>query len=320
VEVLGEDDGRWAALQFDVTPGGTFEEGASVLQRLQEPDDLERYERVRVALLAARDARPQPGRDDKIVTAWNGLAIAALAEGGALLDQPHWVEAADVCADLLLRVHWVTADQRLRRVSRDGVVGQHAGVLEDYADYAEGLLALHQVTGDPGRLSDAQHLLRVVLEQFPDGTGGFYDTAADAEQLVRRPQDPTDNATPSGASAAAAALLTYAALTGSEAHRTAAERALAVQAPLLGRYARFAGWAAATAEALVAGPAEVAVVDRPDLLAVARRATSPGAVVVAAGPLLEGRPPGAAYVCRGFVCEAPTTDEQRLREQLAVVV
>ncbi len=286
VEVLGEDDGRWAAEQFDVTPGGTFEEGASVLQRLQEPDDLERYERVRAALLAARDSRPQPGRDDKVVAAWNGLAIAALAEGGALLDQPHWVEAADVCADLLLRVHWVTADQRLRRVSRDGVVGAHAGVLEDYADFAEGVLALHQVTGDPGRLSGAEHLLRVVLEQFPDGTGGFYDTAADAEQLVRRPQDPTDNATPSGAAAAAQALLTCAALTGSDELRTAAERALAVQAPLLGKYARFAGWAAATAEALLAGPAEVAVVDRPDLLAVARRATSPGAVVVAAGPLV----------------------------------
>jgi uncharacterized protein YyaL (SSP411 family) len=320
VEVLGEDDGRWAAEQFDVTPGGTFEEGASVLQRLQEPDDHDRYERVRAALLAARGDRPQPGRDDKVVTAWNGLAIAALAEGGALLEQPHWIEAADVCADLLLGRHWVTADQRLRRVSRDGAVGQHAGVLEDYADAAEGLLALHQVTGDPARLAGAEQLLRVVLAQFPDGTGGFYDTAADAERLVRRPQDPTDNATPSGASAAASALLTYAALTGSPEHRAAAEQALAVQAPLLARHARFAGWAAATAEALLAGPAEVAVVDRPDLLAVARRATSPGAVVVAAGPLLEGRPPGAAYVCRGFVCETPTTDAQRLREQLAVVL
>ena len=95
---------------------------------------------------------------------------------------------------------------------------------------------------------------------------------------------------------------------------------MATLAPLLARYARFAGWAAAVGEAMLAGPAEVAVVDRPDLLAVARRATSPGAVVVAAGPLIEGRPPGAAYVCRGFVCEAPTTDADRLREQLQVAV
>ena len=320
VDVLGADDGGWAAAQMDVTAGGTFEHGSSVVQRLSEPDDVDRYERVRAALLAARGDRPQPGRDDKVVCAWNGLAIAALAEGGALLDRPDWVAAADACAELLLEVHWVTADQRLRRVSRDGVVGAHAGVLEDYADFAEGLLALHQVTGDAGRLDGAKHLLEVVLERFGDGTGGFYDTADDAEQLVRRPQDPTDNATPSGASAAAGALLTYAALTGSDRHRSAAEAALGKVAPLFARHARFAGWACAVGEALVAGPAEVAVVERPDLLAVARRATSPGAVVVGSGPLVEGRPAGAAYVCRGFVCDAPTTDEARLREQLRVVV
>jgi uncharacterized protein YyaL (SSP411 family) len=320
VDVLGPTDGAWAATQLDVTPGGTFEHGASVVQRLAEPDDLERYERVRAALLAARLERPQPGRDDKVVCAWNGLAIAALAEGGALLDRPDWIEAADACAELLLGVHWQVADQRLRRVSRDGTVGAHAGVLEDYADFAEGLLALHQVTGDPGRLDGAQHLLAVVLAQFGDGDGGFYDTAADAEQLVRRPQDPTDNATPSGASAAAGALLTYAALTGSDVHRTAAAVAIGKVAPLFARHARFAGWACAVGEALVAGPVEVAVVDRPDLLAVARRATAPGAVVVGSGPLVAGRPAGAAYVCRGFVCDAPTTDETRLRAQLAVVV
>jgi uncharacterized protein YyaL (SSP411 family) len=253
------------------------------------------------------------------VCAWFGLAIAALAEGGVLLDRPDWVAAADVCADLLLNVHWVTGDQRLRRVSRDGAVGAHAGVLEDYADFAEGLLALHQVNGDPGRLDGAKHLLEVVLERFGDGKGGFYDTADDAEQLVRRPQDPTDNATPSGLAAAAGALLTYAALTGSDRHRSAAEEALSTVAPLFARHARFAGWACAVAEALVVGPLEVAVVDRPDLLEVARRTTSPGAVVVTSGPLLEGRPAGAAYVCRGFVCDAPTSDEARLRQQLSVV-
>jgi len=319
-DVLGDDDGAWAAEQMDVTVGGTFEHGSSVVQRLAEPDDLDRYERVRAALLSARTRRPQPARDDKVVCAWNGLAIAALAAGGALLDRPEWVAAADACADLLLNVHWVTAEQRLLRTSRDGVAGRNAGVLEDYADFAEGLLALHQVTGDPGRLDGAQHLLRVVLEHFGDGAGGFFDTADDAEQLVRRPQDPTDNATPSGLAAAAGALLTYAALTGSDLHRTAAEAALRTVAPLFARHARFAGWAAAIGEALVAGPAEVAVVDRPDLLAVARLATAPGAVVVGAGPLVEGRPPGAAYVCRGFVCDAPTTDEARLREQLGVVL
>jgi uncharacterized protein YyaL (SSP411 family) len=317
-EVLGDDDGRWAAAQFAVTDTGTFEHGSSVLQRLREPGDLERYERVRAALLAARGERPQPGRDDKVVAAWNGLAIAALAEAGVLLDRPDYVEAADCCADLLRDLHVV--DGRLRRTSRDGVIGRNAGVLEDYADVAEGLLALHQATGDAPRLQLAEQLLEVVLARFPDGTGSFFDTADDAEKLVRRPQDPTDGPAPSGAAAAAGALLTFAALTGSDRHRSAAEASLAGQAPLLARYARHAGWAAAVGEALLAGPAEVAVVERPDLLAVARRATAPGAVVVGAGPLVEGRPAGAAYVCRGFVCEAPTTDAARLAEQLGVVL
>ncbi len=318
VEVLGEQDGRWAALQFDVTAGGTFEHGRSVAQRLAEPDDSERYESVRVRLLAARSERLQPGRDDKVVAAWNGLAVAALAEAGVLLEQPRYVEAARRCADLVRTLHWV--DGRLRRVSRDGVVGQHAAVLEDYADVAEGLLALYSATGDLDQLRGAYALLEVVLTQFPDGAGGFWDTADDAEPLVRRPQDPTDNAVPSGAAAAAAALLSYAALTGSARHRAAAEQCLATLAVLFGKHARFAGWGCAVGEALLAGPAEVVVLDRPDLLRLAHRATSPGAVVAVNGPLTEGRKPGAAYVCRSSVCELPTTEADRLIEQLGVVL
>ena len=317
-DALGDEDGRWAAEQFDVTATGTFEHGTSVLQRLAEPDDAERYERVRARLLEVRGQRPQPGRDDKVVTAWNGLAVAALAESGVLLDRPDHVAAAVACADLLRDLH--TVDGRLLRTSIGGRAGRHAGVLEDHADLAEGLLALFAATGDLSRLADAQRLLDVVLDHFPDGAGGFYDTADDAEQLVRRPQDPTDGATPSGLAAAAGALLTCAAITGSARYRDAAEAALSTVAPLMTRSARFAGWAAAVGEALLAGPAEVVVLDRPDLLAVARRGTAPGAVVVTAGPLAEGRPAGAAYVCRGFVCETPTTDVDRLAEQLQVVV
>ena len=314
VDALGDEDGQWAAEQFDVTAKGTFEPGASVLQRLLEPADLGRYARVRTRLLEVRSQRPQPARDDKVVAAWNGLAIAALAEAGVLFGRPDYVAAATVCADLLRDLH--TVDGRLLRTSRDGRAGRNAGVLEDYADVAEGLLALFSATGDLPRLSDAQALLDVVLERFPDAHGGFFDTADDAEQLIRRPQDPTDNATPSGLAAAAGALLTCAAMTGSEPYRAAAVNAVSTVAPLLARHARFAGWAAAVGEALLAGPAEVVVLDRPDLLAVAYRATSPGAAVVTAGPLAAGRAAGAAYVCRSFVCELPTTDADRLREQL----
>ena len=311
-EVLGPD-AEWAIEQLEVT--GTFEHGTSVLQRLLEPSDAARYESVRARLLEARNLRAQPGRDDKVVAAWNGLAVAALAEAGVLLDEPSWVAAAVDCAALVQRLHWV--DGRLRRVSRDGVVGRHAGVLEDYADVAEGLLALYWATGDLDHLRGAHALLEVVLTQFPDDRGAFWDTASDAEQLVRRPQDPTDNATPSGAAAAAGALLSYAALTGSERHRRAAEECLQQLAQLFGKHARFAGWALAVGEALLAGPAEVVVLDRPDLLAVAWRATSPGAVVAVNGPLAEGRAPGAAYVCRRMVCELPTTDADVLARQLA---
>ncbi len=318
VEVLGAEDGAWAAGQFEVTAAGTFEHGKSTLQRLLEPDDLDRYERVRARLFDARALRPQPGRDDKVVAAWNGLAIAALAEAGVLLDRPDHLAAAVRCAQLVRTLHWV--DGRLRRVSRDGVVGRHLAVLEDYADVAEGLLALYSATGDLDQLRGAHALLEVVLSQFRDGRGGLWDTADDAEQLVRRPQDPADNATPSGAAAAAGALLSYAALTGSERHRVAAEEVLSTLAPLFARHARFAGWACAVGEALVAGPAEVVVLDRPDLLAVARLATSPGAVLAVNGPLAEGREPGAAYVCRRSVCDLPTTDAARLKEQLGVVL
>ena len=318
VDALGDEDGRWAAEQFDVTVTGTFEHGSSVLQRLAEPDDAERYDRVCARLREVRAGRPQPGRDDKVVAAWNGLAIAALAEVAVLLDRPDCLVAAVECADLLRTLH--TESGRLLRTSIGGRAGRHAGVLEDYADVAEGLLTLFSVTGDRSRLEDATLLLDAVLEHFPDGQGGFYDTADDAEQLVRRPQDPTDGPAPSGLAAAAGALLTCAAMTGSSRFREAAELALRTVAPLVARHVRFTGWAAAVGEALLAGPAEVVVLDRPDLLALARLGTAPGAVVVHAGPLAEGRPAGAAYVCRGSVCEEPTTEADRLRAQLQVVL
>jgi hypothetical protein len=334
VEALGEDDGRWAASLLEVTEGGTFEHGRSVLQLLADPDDHARWSGVRRRLTEVRTGRIPPGRDDKVVAAWNGLAIAALGETGALLDRPDLVDAASRAADLLLSLHWDAADRRLLRTSREGRAGANAGVLEDYADCAEGLLALGMVTGDAAMITTAGQLLDAVLERFGDEAGGFYDTAADAEALVRRPQDPTDNATPSGASAAAGALLTFAALTGSSRHRDAAERALGATAPIIAQHARFAGWAAAVGEALLAGPAEVAIVGEPgeqrkQLERVARMSTSPGAVVVvgapdgdaSAVPLLADRPMrdgrATAYVCRGFVCAAPATDPADLERQLA---
>src|SRR6185312_13456956 len=204
---LDEPDAAWAAELFSVTSAGTFEHGASVLQLPRDPDDESRWQRVRARLLDARGRRPQPGRDDKVVAGWNGLAIAGLVDVAVLLDRADFLEAAGEAARLLLDVHLV--DGRLRRVSRDGVVGRPSGVLEDYANVAEGLLALAQALGSADLLGVAGELLDVVLDRFSDGAGGFHDTADDAEQLVRRPRSATDDATPSGQSAAAQALLTY---------------------------------------------------------------------------------------------------------------
>ncbi|GAA2453136.1 thioredoxin domain-containing protein [Streptomyces macrosporus] len=331
-EVLGEEDAALAAAYFGVTEEGTFEEGASVLRLpdTEGPVDAERIESVRRRLLAAREERPRPGRDDKVVAAWNGLAIAALAETGAYFDRPDLIEAATAAADLLIAVH-LDARGRLARTSRDGKTGPGAGVLEDHGDVAEGFLALYAVTGETCWLELAGTLLDTVLDRFaaPDGT--LYDTADDAERLIRRPQDPTDNAAPSGWTAAAAALLTYAAHTGSARHREAAERALGVVRALAPRVPRFVGWGLAAAEAALDGPREIAVVGPagdPATAALHRTAllaAAPGAVVAVgepgaeeAGPLLRDRPlldgRPAAYVCRNFVCGLPTTEPEELAD------
>ncbi|MGW0538069.1 thioredoxin domain-containing protein [Streptomyces sp. NPDC003032] len=331
-EVLGQADAELAMACFGVTEEGTFEEGASVLQ-LPVPEgslaDASRIAAVRERLLAARAERPAPGRDDKVVAAWNGLAIAALAEVGAYFDRPDLVAAAVGAGDLLVRLH-MDARARLARTSKDGQAGDNAGVLEDYADVAEGFLALASVTGEGVWLEFAGFLLDHVLAQFVDAeSGALYDTAVDAERLIRRPQDPTDNAAPSGWTAAAGALLSYAAHTGASPHRTAAERALGIVKALGPRVPRFIGHGLAVAEAAVSGPLEVAVVGEVlgELHRTALLGTAPGAVVAAGPegsdelPLLAGRgliggfP--AAYVCRGFVCDAPTTEPAALASKLS---
>ncbi|MEO3976072.1 thioredoxin domain-containing protein [Streptomyces sp. CAU 1734] len=326
-DALGEEDGRRAEELYGVTAAGTFEEGSSVLRLpAGEPD-----EGLRERLFAARERRVRPERDDKVVAAWNGLAIAALAEAGAYFDRPDLIERATEAADLLVRVH-LDDGARLARTSRDGLAGANSGVLEDYADVAEGFLALAGVTGEGVWLEFAGLLLDMVIDRFAGGDGTFFDTAHDAERLIRRPQDPTDNAAPSGWTAAAGALLSYAAHTGSEAHRTAAEGALGVVKALGPRAPRFIGWGLAVAEALLDGPREIAVVGAGgdpavrELHRTALLAGAPGAVVAAGTPdsgefpllrdrtLVEGR--AAAYVCRGFVCRMPVTDPDTLMTEL----
>ena len=275
---------------------------------------------MRARLLDVRAPRPQPGRDDKVVAAWNGLAIAALAESGVLLDRPDHLAAAVACADLLRDLH--TVDGRLLRTSIGGRAGRHAGVLEDHADVAEGLLALFAATGDVATAGRrAACCSTPCCEHFPDGAGGFYDTADDAEQLVRRPQDPTD-----GADALGPGRRRRGAADGLGDDRVgalprrcgggavdggAAAEALGPLRRVGGRRRRGARWQVRPRWWSSTVPTCWRSHGAPP-----RQARS----CVTAGPLAQGRPGGAAYVCRRSVCDAPTTEADRLAEQLHVVV
>ncbi len=323
VDVLGVVDGRWAVDLFSVT--GTFEHGTSTLQLPRDPDDWDRFDDVRRRLLAAREQRVRPARDDKVVAAWNGLAIASLVDAGRLLGREEYVDAAVAAGELLLSVHVV--DGRLRRVSRDGRVGTPMGVLEDHGAMAGGFLSLCGATGDDRWLDRATALLDDALDRFRAGDGGFFDTPLDGERLVARPRDPGDNASPSGTSAMIHALLAAHALTGDGRWREVADEALAGVAELARRAPRFAGWSLAAAQALVDGAPEIAVVgpagaERDDLERQAR--LWPGAVVAVADgprggvPLLAERVPvagrPAAYVCRGNVCDRPVPSPGKIFE------
>jgi uncharacterized protein YyaL (SSP411 family) len=321
VDVLGVEDGRWATELFEVT--GTFEHGTSTLQLPRDPDDRARFDDVRRRLLDAREQRVRPARDDKVVAAWNGLAIAGLVDTGRLLGREEYVDAALAAGRLLVDVHLV--DGRLRRVSRDGRVGAPAGVLEDHGAVAGGFLALCGATGDERWLARGLDLLDDAIVHFRAPDGGFFDTPDDGERLVARPRDPGDNASPSGTSATIHAFVAAHALTGDGRWRDAADEALAGVADLARRAPRFAGWSLAAAQALVDGAPEIAVVGpagdvRADLERQGRR--WPGAVVaVAEGSrdgilLLRDRDPvggePTAYVCRGNVCDRPVVSPGKI--------
>jgi uncharacterized protein YyaL (SSP411 family) len=325
-EVLGDDDGRWAVSMFGVTEAGTFEDGASVLQLAADPGEPHRFERVRTALLAARLTRVQPERDDKVVTAWNGLAVTGLAEASVALSDPALLTAAERCAAALWNLHVV--DGRLRRASLGGLVGDSHAILEDHAMLATGLLTLYQLTADNNWLAHAVELLDTALAHFADAErpGRWFDSPDDAEQLVFRPADPLDGATPSGASSITEALLIAAHLVAGERadrYGQAAADALLAHSPLLARAPRSAGHWLAVAEAAVRGPVQIAVAcaeKRSPLLADARR-LAPGGAIVVGGPansseLLAERDrvagADAAYVCRGKVCDLPVTTAPEL--------
>jgi uncharacterized protein YyaL (SSP411 family) len=327
---LGEEDAAWAAEVFSVTQEGTFEHGASTLQLPSDHDQF-RLADVRERLRIARDQRSRPGRDDKVVAAWNALLVDALLQAAVIFDRPEWLQIATEAAEYVWQLHW--RDGRLRRTSREGVVGEAFGILEDYAAFALAAVRLAAVHAEPAWLTRAEQLLDVIMKQFDDPAGGFFDTAVDAEQLYARPQDPTDNATPSGLSAAVHALRLMAELTGEDRYAGRADRAAATVGELVRRAPRFAGWllADAISQTTGRGPVEVAIVGADDgaraqLVRIAHQLAPPGSVVVAGIPdqpglaLLADRAMinnwPTAYVCRHFVCKLPVTSVDDLATQL----
>jgi len=340
--LLGEDMLLFSRV-YDVTQGGNWE-GSNILH-LVEPIEVtagtlglqveqvtERVQFARQKLFAARTRRVHPGLDSKVLTAWNGLAMAAFAEAGSILDRQDYLNSASRNAEFIF-VQLRTPDGRLMRTWKDGGTSKGSGFLEDYAFLADGLLALYQAGFDERWFKWARELADLVLVHFKDSEmDGFYDTADDHERLITRPKDLEDNATPSGNSRTASVLFQLGLYTGEQAYIRSAEKAMGAMADLLPRYPfGFGEWLGA-ASLWNGSPLEVALVgtleDTKKFLKELKTKYRPF-MVKASGipdkpteiPLLEDRPlvngQAAAYVCQRFVCLAPVTDPQALASQLA---
>ena len=281
-----------------------FEHGRSVLRGELDPETRER-------LLEIRRGRPQPARDDKVITSWNGLAIAALAEAGRRLDRADYVAAATAAAELLAR-------DELRRSYRDGRASG-PGFLDDYANLANGLYELHVATGELRWLEESARLARRAVELFADEEhGDFFLTPAGGEQLVARPKDVQDHPLPSGNSMLAYVLLRLARIYGDDELERRGVGVLRTLRDAMPRAPHAFGWALCALDLHLSPPRELAIVGPPDS-AVARAALAPfdPNTVVAFGPadgvpllagkgLVDGKP--AVYVCERFACQAPITE------------
>ncbi len=341
--MLGEADARLMCAYFDVTEQGNFEH-RNILHVREDLDAVaaalgvstdrlaEGVERGRHRLFEAREARVKPARDEKVLTSWNGLMLRAFAEASVGLGRADYREIAVANAEFVSSNLW--RDGRLLRTWRDGR-SKLNGYLEDYANYADGLVALYEATFDPRWLRLAVEIADVMLDQFADeDRGGFFDTGKDHEVLVSRPKDLFDNATPGGNSVAADMLSRLALLTGDDRFRRAAESIFDLLGPFAVEHpAAFARLLCAL-DFHLGEPTEIAIVGNPateDTRALLRAVFErfrPNKVVAAASPdlappgiaLLVDRPAvggrATAYVCRNYVCSAPVTSADELRALL----
>ena len=331
-EVLGPDDAEYAARYWSVDRGPNFE-GKSILYVGGEPDP-ERIAPIRARLYAARERRVHPGRDDKVLAAWNGLACRAFAEAGRALGRADYVAAAAKNAEFVLTA--MRSGGRLLRTWKAGRA-KLKGYLEDYAMVAAALVALYEATLDRRWLDEARGLAEELLRLFWDEKlEGFYDTGVDHERLIVRPRNLFDNAVPCGSSVAIETLFRLAILTGESRYESAALKALRPMADLMTRYASGFGRFLCALDFHLGPGVEIALVSPPGGDGLAPLAAEvfgrylPNRVVagMVAGdpkgaegiPLLQNREAvggeATAYVCRNYACELPVTDREALARQL----
>jgi uncharacterized protein len=291
-----------------------FEHGRSIIRGELDPE-------LRARLLEERSGRPQPGRDDKAIAAWNGLALAALAEAGRRFESERLLRAAERLGSFLLG-ELSSQDGRLLRTWRDGRASI-PGYLEDYADVAHGLIELHVATGELRWLEEANRLARLAVGLFADEErGGFFMAAHDAEELVARKKDLDDNPVPSGNSMLAHVLLRLARIYGDDELERRAAGVLRLVHGTLTRVPSAFGWALCALDLYLAPSRELAIIGSPgDEIARAALAPFDPNAVVAFGPgddvpllagkgRIGGKP--TLYVCESFACRAPVTDPAAL--------
>ena len=343
-DALGEEDGEIICRYYGVTPHGNFE-GRNILRVAMDAANLARDEGLDAAefsalltqsrdkLLEVRNRRIAPGLDDKILTSWNGLTLAAFAEAAAVLGRDDYAEIAERSAEFLLTN--LLRDGRLLRTYKDGTAKLN-GYLEDYAFLIDGLLALHEVNFSRDTLDAAITLGNDMIALFWDtASGQFFDTGHDHEQLVVRPKDLTDNAIPCGSSMAVSALLRLAVITGDGDMERRASEALRSVRQLMMTFPTAAGTWLGALDFYLSRPKEVAIIgDRDDaatgaLLAEVYRHYVPNRVLLCASegddgtglPLLAERrkidDKATAYVCENYVCQLPVTDAQAFARQFA---
>jgi uncharacterized protein YyaL (SSP411 family) len=344
IDALLGDEAPLAKAWFGVSPEGNFEgrniltapeDEESVASRFEVDDDAleERVESWRRQLLAAREKRVRPGLDDKVITSWNGLAIAGLADAGRVMHRPEYVEHARAAARFLRREMW--RDGRLLHAFGGGQA-RIAGLLEDYAYLGLGLLALYHASFEEEWLLWALELVEAIGAHFVDDQGAFFSTPDDGEPLIVRPKGVSDAAVPSDNAAAAELFVQAARLTG---RRELEERALAAVAglaDLVRRHPTGFGATLVAAEFLLHPPREVAVIgdmadaatrsllrivqQQPLPYAVVAHADEPGHPLVGRLPFLQGRGlvdgKPAAYVCEAGACRMPVTEPQELAREL----